>query len=376
MTQDACSDQIVRVALDARGYDIRIGSALLERAGDYISPLTRQRRAFVVTDETVGQLQGPRLIHGLEKAGLAYEVLTLPPGEGLKSWDGLTTVCEWLIAQGTERSDIVIALGGGVIGDLTGLAAGLVKRGLDFVQVPTSLLAQVDSSVGGKTAINSRQGKNLVGLFHQPRLVLADLDTLQTLPARHWRAGYAEIIKYALIDDPSLFDRLEAIAPSMAKGEEPEALRQAIASACQAKARIVAADERETGVRALLNLGHTFAHALERATGFGDALLHGEAVGCGMAMAHRYSARLGLCTGQDVERVTRHLEVMGLPVRLSDIAGGPFDPEDLLAHMWHDKKVEGGALTLILTRGIGRAYVEKGADLGPLAVFLKEEADV
>lgn len=370
------TDNRVHVALDARGYDILIENALLERAGEYIAPLTRQRRAFIITDDTVQQLQGHRLRTGLDRSGLAQDWLSLPPGEGLKSWDGLKTVCEWLIARGVERSDIVIAFGGGVIGDLTGLAAGLVKRGLDFVQVPTSLLAQVDSSVGGKTAINSAQGKNLIGLFHQPRLVLVDLDALSSLPPRHWRAGYAEIIKYALIDDPALFDRLEAVGPDLASGKAPEALRAAISSACRAKARIVAEDERETGVRALLNLGHTFAHALERATGFGDGLLHGEAVGCGMAMAHRYSAHLGLCSGQDVVRVTRHLERMGLPVRLSDIAGGPFDPSDLLAHMRHDKKVEGGALTLILTHGIGRAFVEKRADPGPLALFLKEEANV
>jgi 3-dehydroquinate synthase len=326
----------------------------------------------VVTDTHVAAAHLPALTASLEAAGIAVTPIILPAGEATKCWAQLEQLTDRLLDLGVERSDHVIALGGGVIGDLVGFACSILKRGCGFVQVPTTLLAQVDSSVGGKTAINSRAGKNLVGAFHQPAHVLIDPDTLDTLPPRQLSAGYAEVVKYGLIDDPAFFDWCEANAPALLAGD-PAALVHAIATSIAAKARIVAADERETaGVRALLNLGHTFGHALEAETGFSELLLHGEGVACGMALAFRFSARQGLCPRDEARRVSDHLETVGLPTTLA--AAHVAAPGDtLVAHMAHDKKMEGGRLPFLLARGIGRSFLAKDVDLGDVARFLDAE---
>jgi 3-dehydroquinate synthase len=365
----------VRVDLGARGYDILIGPGLLGRAGELIRPFTSRPRVFAVADANVARLHLQTLANGLAAAGLDLKAVEVAPGEGSKSMASLETVLDALIEQGAERDDLILAFGGGVVGDLTGLAAGLLKRGARFVQIPTTLLAQVDSSVGGKTAINSSAGKNLVGLFHQPVLVLADLDVLDTLPERERAAGLAEVAKYALIDDPAFFDFLERNAAALRAGDKA-ATAEAVRVSCAAKARIVTLDETEQAERALLNLGHTFGHALERANGYGPDLLHGEAVGAGMAMALRYSVKLGVCPGQDAARAERLLNALGLATRIGDLAGGPYPADDLLAHMAHDKKAKAGKLTLILLKGIGGAFIQKGADLDALAEFLRSETAV
>jgi 3-dehydroquinate synthase len=298
--------------------------------------------------------------------------VTLPAGEASKSFEGLELLCRHLLQAGIGRRDLVVALGGGVVGDLAGLAAGLVKRGVDVVQIPTTLLAQVDSSVGGKTAIDTPEGKNLVGLIHQPRLVLADLDVLTTLSERERRAGYAEIVKVGLIGDAPFFDWCEANVHAVLACE-PAVLAHALTTAIAFKARIVEADEREEGARALLNLGHTFAHALEAHSGYDGALLHGEAVAAGMSLAFTLSARFGLCAASDVRRVRAHLAAAGFVTDLRRLAGAPFDVEKLVALMAADKKAEAGALTLVLARGPGRAFVQKDADAEALRAMLKEE---
>jgi len=365
----------VRVDLGERGYDILIGAGLIARAGELIQPLMRKGRdrVFVVADETVDRLHGAALQAGLAKAGLRGLVTTIPAGEASKSFRHLEDVLDFLISNGAERDDLIVAFGGGVVGDLTGLAAGLMKRGARFVQIPTTLLAQVDSSVGGKTAINSRAGKNLVGLFHQPALVLADLGVLDTLPERERAAGLAEVAKYALIDLPDFFDWLEANAAKLRAGDR-DAMAEAVRVSCASKARIVAIDETEQAERALLNLGHTFGHALERANRFGPDLLHGEGVGAGMAMALRYSVELGVCPGQDAVRAERLLNALGLATRVKDLKNPQtYKADELLAHMAHDKKAKNGKLTLILARGIGKSYIQRDADIGPLLAFLATE---
>ena len=371
----SAADKRVRVERGSRSYDILIGPGLLQRAGELIRPLTDRSRVFVVVDANVAALHLKTLAGGLAAAGLEPIVLEVAPGEGSKSMTSLESVLDRLIAKGAERDDLILAFGGGVVGDLTGLAAGLLKRGARFVQIPTTLLAQVDSSVGGKTAINSSAGKNMVGLFHQPVLVLADLDVLDTLPERERAAGLAEVAKYALIDDLAFFDFLERNAAALRAGDKA-GLAEAVRVSCAAKARIVALDETEQAERALLNLGHTFAHALERANGYGPQLLHGEAVGVGMAMALRYSVSLGICPGQDAARAERLLNALGLATRIKELAGGPYRASELLAHMTHDKKAKAGKMTLILLRGIGRAYIHAGADLGSLGDFLAAETAV
>ena len=360
----------VPVSLGDRSYDILIGRGLIETAGERIAALRPGARVGVVTDENVAQSQLPRLLASLDAAGVGHAVIAVPAGEASKSYARLQEVVDGILAARLERNDLVVALGGGVIGDLAGFAAAITRRGMDFVQVPTSLLAQVDSSVGGKTGINSGLGKNLVGAFHQPRLVLADLDALDTLPERQFRAGYAEVAKYGLIDDAEFFFWLEAHARDIFAGGPARA--EAIARACAAKARVVAADETEQGDRALLNLGHTFGHALEKATGYSDRLLHGEGVAIGMALAHRFSVKLGLCPGQDAERAEAHLRAVGLPTRLADIPGDLPPTEVLMDAIAQDKKVSRGSLTFILTRGIGQAYVARGVDPEAVAVFLGE----
>ncbi len=346
----------VRVDLGARSYEVRIAPGLIGRAGAEIAPLLRRPRVAVVTDETVGTLHLPRFEAALAEAGIASIALALPPGEATKGWAGLQRTVEWLLAAKVERRDVVVALGGGVIGDLAGFAAAILRRGVRYVQVPTTLLAQVDSSVGGKTGINTAQGKNLAGAFHQPSLVLADTAALDTLPARDFLAGYGEVAKYGLLGDAAFFAWLEREGPAMAAGDAG-ARAHAVAVSVAMKAAIVARDETEEGERALLNLGHTFAHALEAATGYSARLLHGEAVAAGCALAFDLSASLGLCPPEDARRVRAHLRRMGTVADLAAIPGDLPDPDALIALMEQDKKVIDGRLRFVLARGIGRAFV-------------------
>ncbi|MDG4878577.1 3-dehydroquinate synthase [Mesorhizobium sp. WSM4935] len=360
----------VEVGLADRAYDILIGSGLLARSGEEIARRLPGIRAAIVTDENVAAAHLDALKAGLGKGGIQSAVITLPAGEKTKSFAHLEEVVDGVLAAKLERRDVVIALGGGVIGDLAGFASGIVRRGMNFVQIPTSLLAQVDSSVGGKTGINSTRGKNLVGVFHQPRLVLADTDVLDTLPIREFRAGYAELAKYGLIDRPAFFAWLEQNWREVFSGGPARV--EAIAEACRAKADVVARDEFETGDRALLNLGHTFGHALEAATQYdGARLVHGEGVAIGMALAHRFSARLNLASPDDAERVEAHLRAVGLPWRMADIPGGLPDAEALLGFITQDKKVSRGALTFILTRGIGQSFIAKDVPPSEVLSFLK-----
>ena len=363
---------VIPVSLGDRSYDVAIEAGGLQRAGEHLRPYAPRGKFTIVTDSHVADAHLGTLATALGDAGIAAEPIVLPAGEATKSWAQLEALTDRLIELGIERSDNVIALGGGVIGDLVGFACAILKRGCGFVQVPTSLLAQVDSSVGGKTAINSRAGKNLVGAFHQPAYVLIDPDTLDTLPERQLAAGYAEVAKYGLIDDPAFFAWCEANGAQLIAGDT-QARAHAIATSVAAKARIVAEDERETsGRRALLNLGHTFGHALEAETGFSDRLLHGEGVACGMALAFRFSAAQGLCPTADADRVTRHLAAVGLPTTLA-AAGVDADGATLVAHMAHDKKMAGGRLPFLLARGIGETFVAKDVDLGAVAAFLDAE---
>lgn len=362
----------VRVDLEDRSYDILIGEGLLAEAGRLVSPLVKQPRVFVLTDGTVGGLYAGAIENSLAAAGLTLRLKAVSDGEASKSWDTLGEVLDWLLDEGAGRDDVLVGLGGGIVGDLAGLAASLMKRGMKFVQIPTTLLAQVDSSVGGKTAVNSRQGKNLIGAFYQPQLVIADTSVLATLPERERLAGYAEIVKYALIDDPVFFEWLEQNGTRVV-ALEPAALAHAVAVSCASKARIVSQDERESGVRALLNLGHTFGHALEAANGFKPTLLHGEGVAAGMTLALRYSVRQGLMNGQDAERAARLLESAGLATQLKRLPGGPYPADVLTDAMKQDKKVRAGRVPLILTRGLGRAFIQPDADLSDVRDFLNAE---
>ncbi|PIE15986.1 MAG: 3-dehydroquinate synthase [Rhodobacterales bacterium] len=361
----------LQVALAERAYQIKIGQGLLARSGAEIAPLLQRPRVAVVSDENVARLHLEALRTGLAASGIEMEALVLPAGESTKSWDHLGHTVEWLLAQKIERRDLVIALGGGVIGDLVGFAAAILRRGVRFVQVPTTLLAQVDSSVGGKTGINSPHGKNLIGAFHQPSLVLADVDVLGTLHPRDFLAGYGEVVKYGLLGDLAFFEWLEENGPAMAAGDMDLRI-EAVRRSCQAKADIVARDETEQGERALLNLGHTFCHALEAATGYGDRLLHGEGVAIGCALAFEVSARLGLCAQEDPSRVRAHLRRMGTKVDLSDIPGELPDAEALIALMGQDKKVVDGAINYVMVRGIGRAFVTADVDAAVVRQVLSE----
>ncbi len=365
MTAASSSKELrrLRVDLGARSYDIVVGAGALAAAADEIGRVLPGRRLAVVTDETVAALHLPALLQALDAGGIAHCEVVVPPGERTKSFAGLERLVDALLEARIERNDAVLALGGGVVGDLAGFAASILRRGVAFVQAPTTLLAQVDSAVGGKTGIDTRQGKNLVGSFHQPRLVLADIDALDTLPRRELLAGYAEVVKYGAIDDPGFFAWLEENGAAVIAGD-PAARIHAVVASCAAKARIVAADERESGARALLNLGHTFAHALEVEAGYGEALRHGEAVAIGMVLAFALSVRLGLCPAEDARRVRRHLESVGLPVRPPSMAAG--GAERLLAHMAQDKKVRDGRIAFVLVRGIGRAFLTR--DVAPDAV--------
>ena len=358
----------ITVGLGERSYDIVIEGGLLTDAGARLRPHTKTGRIVIVTDANVALLHLPALTESASAAGLKVESIILPPGESSKSWAQLESLCDQLLALEIERSEAIVALGGGVIGDLTGFAAAIVKRGCIVVQIPTTLLAQVDSSVGGKTAINTRAGKNLIGAFYQPALVLIDPATLDTLPVRELRAGYAEVVKYGLIDDPAFFAWCEANAAALIAGDAT-ARAYAIATSVSAKARIVGADERETsGTRALLNLGHTFGHALEAETGFSDRLLHGEGVAAGMAIAFRYSVARDLCPPEDSARVDAHLKAVGLPTGACPATNA--DGASLTAHMAHDKKRDGGSVPFLLARGIGHTYLERNVALGDVAAFL------
>ena len=361
----------VTVDLADRPYDIHIDAGLLGRAADFVGPVARDGRLLVVTDDQVAVHVGPKFAAGLQ--GLDFAQFVLPAGEGAKSWSQLEQLTDWLLDNHVERNDHIIALGGGVVGDITGLAAHIVKRGCHFVQIPTTLLAQVDSSVGGKTAINSRSGKNLVGAFHQPSMVLIDPQVLETLPKRQLSAGFAEVVKYGLIDDAEFFEWCTKNLVAFFAGDAA-AREFAIVHSVKSKARIVAADEREmTGTRALLNLGHTFGHALEAETGFSDKLLHGEGVAAGMALAFRYSARLGLCESEEADSVAAVLSRAGLPTTLAE-ASISAPGKRLVEHMLHDKKMAGGTLPFLLARGIGKTFLSRDVVLDDVAAFLDGEA--
>ena len=348
--------ETVHVDLKTRSYDIHIGPGLLAESGGYIAPLLRRPRVAVITETTVSELHLPALRDGLAAANIEMVTLTLPAGERTKNWQVLGQTVEWLLEQKIERNDTVIAFGGGMIGDLAGFAAAILRRGVRFVQIPTSLLAQVDSSVGGKTGINAPQGKNLIGSFHQPALVLADITALETLTPRDFIAGYGEVVKYGLLGDLDFFNWLEDNGEALAAGDQ-QAKITAVKRACEMKAAIVERDETEQGERALLNLGHTFGHALEAATGYSDRLLHGEGVAIGCALAFELSARLGLCAQEDPSRVRAHLKSMNMKTNLADIAGDLPDAAALMALMGQDKKVIDGQLQFVLASAIGESFV-------------------
>ncbi|HWA43012.1 MAG TPA: 3-dehydroquinate synthase [Hypericibacter adhaerens] len=370
VTASGPAAEIGRLAVDlgSRRYEILVGGGLIARAGSLVLPLLKNRCVLIVTDATVGRLYLEELVHSLEAAGIRQDSIVLPPGEATKDFRHLEELCSRLLEARIERNQMILALGGGVIGDITGFAASIVLRGVDFIQIPTTLLAQVDSSVGGKTGINTAQGKNLVGSFYQPRLVLADIDALDSLPRRELLAGYAEVVKYGLINDPAFFSWLETHGADLVEGDTA-ARRQAVMTSCAAKAAVVAADEREADQRALLNLGHTFGHALEAECGYTDELLHGEAVAIGMVMAFELSAMLGLSPPEDTARLVRHLAAVGLPTSPAAI-GRDFDADRLIHHMQQDKKVKDGRLTFVLARGIGRAFVSREVEPAQLEALL------
>ena len=365
------NERVVHVPLGDRAYDILIGPDLISHAGGEVTSRLKVRKAAIVTDENVASQYLDRLVDSLQTDGVETVSLTLPPGEKTKSLEPLAAVCDMALSARIERNDAIIALGGGVIGDLAGFAAGIVRRGVRFVQIPTSLLSQVDSSVGGKTGINSRHGKNLLGVFHQPDLVLSDTSALDSLSEREFRAGYAEVAKYGLIDRPDFFEWLEKNWREVFAGGPARA--EAIAISCQSKADVVVEDERETGRRALLNLGHTFGHALEAATQYDRSrLVHGEGVAIGMVLAHRFSARLNLASTDDAKRVEAHLKAVGLPTEISDIPGELPPTEVLMDAIAQDKKVKSGKLTFILTHGIGQSFVANDVAASEVELFLKE----
>ncbi len=361
----------VAVDLGARSYEVRIGAGLIDRAGAEIAPMLARRRVVVVTDTTVAAAHLARLEAAFATEGIAVAALALPPGEGTKGWAEFSRTVEWLLEQKVERRDVVVAFGGGVIGDLVGFAAAVLRRGVRFVQLPTTLLAQVDSSVGGKTGINTAQGKNLVGAFHQPSLVLADIAVLESLTDRDFLSGYGEVVKYGLLGDAAFFDWLEVNGPALRAGDR-DARLYAVTRSVEMKAGIVSRDETEEGERALLNLGHTFCHALEKATGYSDRLLHGEGVAIGCALAFELSSRLGLCSQEDPSRVRAHLKTMGMRVDLADIPGDLPGAEALVALMGQDKKVIDGRLRFILARGIGEAFVAEDVPIDAVSRLLTD----
>lgn len=362
--------ETVKVGLGNRSYDIIIGEGLVASAGERILPVLKQRRVVVITDENVAPLHLPALVGSLAKAGIVHSNIVLPAGESSKSFATLEHVLNLLLKEKPERKTTLIALGGGVIGDLVGFAASILLRGVPFIQIPTTLLSQVDSSVGGKTGINTRYGKNLIGSFYQPKMVLADTGVLSTLPLRQRRAGYAEIVKYGLINDPEFFSWLEQNGQKLLDGDQ-SAITYAVKKSCEHKADIVSQDEHEGGVRALLNLGHTFGHALEAETGFGEKLLHGEAVAVGMVLAFALSVQMGLCHAADEQRIVKHLQDIGLPYRLRDVAD-IWDVTRLINHFAQDKKVEDGKLTFILAKAIGESFISREVLHKELEILLKK----
>lgn len=371
MSDQNINAECVSVSLQDRSYDILIGRGLMKDAGTEIAKRLPNAKATVITDETVAENYLAPLTESLKSVGIEIDPLVLTPGEKTKNYENMETACDHILKCKLERGDAVIALGGGVIGDLTGFAAGIVRRGMKFIQVPTSLLAQVDSSVGGKTGINTSAGKNLVGVFHQPQLVLVDTDTLDTLSPREMRAGYAEVAKYGLIDRPEFFEWLEKNWQGIFNGG-PERI-EAIATSCRAKAEVVAADEFEHGTRALLNLGHTFGHALEAATNYDSKrLVHGEGVAIGMVLAHKFSARMNLCSPDDGARVEKHLREVGLPISMNDIDGVLPSTDILMEHIAQDKKVSRGELTFILTKGVGKSFVANNVPENEVWRFIEE----
>lgn len=363
--------EVVPVALGARSYEVRIGKGLLSNAATEIGPLLHRRKVAIITDETVAATHLMELAAGFEAAGISITALAIPPGESSKGWPQLARCVEWLLDQKVERRDVVIAFGGGVVGDLVGFASAILRRGVRFVQIPTTLLAQVDSSVGGKTGINTAQGKNLVGAFHQPSLVLADIGVLDTLPSRDFLSGYGEVAKYGLLGDARFFDWLEINGPALAAGN-PELRQYAVSRSVQMKAAIVSRDETEEGERALLNLGHTFCHALEKATGYSNRLLHGEGVAIGCALAFELSQRLGLCSQEAPSRVRAHLRAMSMKVELADIPGDLPSAPELLNLMGQDKKVVDGKLRFILAKDIGQAFVAEDVPPETVLAILSE----
>lgn len=371
-TTDGGDTRRVPVALGERSYDVLIGPNLLANAGALIAHALPGAKVGIVTDENVAAHHLAALERGLAPAVTIAGTTVLPAGEATKSFGKLAPVCERLLEMGLERGDLAVAFGGGVIGDLAGFAAGILRRGIRFVQIPTTLLAQVDSSVGGKTGINTPQGKNLIGVFHQPGLVLADTGVLATLPAREMRAGYAEVAKYGLLGDAEFFSWLEQNWQGVFALQAPE-LEHAIETSVKAKAAIVARDEHETGDRALLNLGHTFGHALEAWTGYSDRLLHGEGVAIGMALAFRFSEELGLCPAGTAQRVGAHLRAVGLPTEIGQIPGGKADADELVRLMAQDKKVRQGKATFILARDVGQAFITRDIDPAQVRDFLVRE---
>lgn len=365
--------QTVPVALPGREYDIRIGDGLLAEVGAHIAPMLSRPRVAVLTDENVAALHLEALRDGLAKDGIDMVSLALPAGEATKAWPQFSRAVEWLLEQKVERGDVVVALGGGVIGDLAGFAAAVLRRGVRFVQIPTSLLAQVDSSVGGKTGINAPQGKNLIGAFHQPSLVIADIAVLGSLTERDFLSGYGEVVKYGLLGDANFFEWLEENGPALAAGDMGKRA-YAVKRSCEMKAEIVLRDETEQGDRALLNLGHTFCHALEAATGYSDRLLHGEGVAIGCALAFDVSARMGLCSQEDPSRVRAHLRAMNMKTDLREISGDLPNAEALLDLMGQDKKVVAGTLRFIMARGIGQAFVTSDVDHNTILAALRDAA--
>jgi 3-dehydroquinate synthase len=360
----------LHVNLDSRGYDIIVGERLLANAGQYIAPILKSKSVIIISDSNVARLYLHRLSNSLEEAKIRFRCLIVPAGEATKSLSSFSELMENLLEQKPDRSTVLIALGGGVVGDLTGFAASTLLRGVDFIQIPTTLLSQVDSSVGGKTGINSSFGKNLIGSFHQPILVLSDVATLSTLPKRELLSGYAEVVKYGFINDPDFFNWLEQNATALLSGNT-DIQTQAIIRSCKAKAEIVAADEKEQNIRALLNFGHTFAHAFEAETGYSETLLHGEAVAIGMVLAFATSVKLGICPEQDFTRAKSHLQNAGLPVSPLSIRKD-WDINALMSHFSRDKKAVGGKLTFVLSHGIGKAFIQNNVDEETIRQILVE----
>jgi len=354
--------ECINVALGARAYEIVIGSQLLPEAGNLIKPIIRGNRVIIVSDQIVAPLYLNTLVYSLKSAEINVEKIILPPGEKTKSIKHFENLVDDILTMKIDRNVALVALGGGVIGDLVGYAAASILRGVDFIQVPTTLLSQVDSSVGGKTGINTPQGKNLIGAFYQPRMVITDIDTLDSLPERQVLAGYAEVVKYGLINNPEFFMWLEECGVELCTGQK-DYRRKAISISCDSKAKIVIADETEQNSRALLNLGHTFGHALETETGFSDKLLHGESVSLGICMAFDLSLRLGLCGEEEVKRIKNHFAAVGLPTKLADIPGISWNKDTLLKHMLSDKKTKNGKVNFILTRGIGKSFITGDVDM-------------